>query len=98
MERESFSVGGVSMANHQGGAPGLLPERPFQRLVALIVRRSTVLRQAMRTYLDERKKREMREQMKRGYQQMACLNLSLAEEGPLFEPTSVAADGSRPYD
>ncbi|HLO01520.1 MAG TPA: hypothetical protein VK191_00195 [Symbiobacteriaceae bacterium] len=40
----------------------------------------------------------MREQMKRGYQQMACLNLSLAEEGPLFEPTSAAADGSRPHD
>lgn len=72
--------------------------RPLHRLVGLIARRSAHLRQAMRSYLDERKKREMREQMKRGYQQMACLNLSLAEEGPLFEPTSAAADGSRPHD
>lgn len=77
----------------------LAPEvRPLYRLVDLIARRSTHLRQAMRSYLGERKKREMREQMKRGYQQMACLNLSLAEEGPLFEPTSAAADGSRPHD
>lgn len=72
--------------------------RPLHRLVKLIVQRSAHLRQAMRSYLDERKKREMREQMKRGYQQMACLNLSLAEEGPLFEPTSAAADGARPHD
>lgn len=72
--------------------------RPLHRLVELIARRSAHFRQAMRSYLDERKKREMREQMKRGYQQMACLNLSLAEEGPLFEPTSAAADGSRPHD
>jgi hypothetical protein len=88
------------MANHQGnGASRLLPEqRPLQRLVELVTRRSTILRPAMQNYLDERKKRDMREQMKRGYQQMACLNLSLAEEGPLFEPTSAAADGSRPHD
>lgn len=89
------------MANHQeSGVPQLLRERqrPLQRLVALLTRRSTALRQAMGAYLVERKKREMREQMKRGYQQMAGLNLSLAEEGPLFEPTSAAADGSRPHD
>lgn len=73
-------------------------DRPLYRLAALILQRSAHLRKAMQGYLDERKKREMREQMKRGYQQMACLNLSLAEEGPLFEPTSAATDGSRPHD
>jgi hypothetical protein len=89
------------MANQSGSraTKELSPEiRPLHRLVELIARRSAHLRQAMRSYLDERKKREMREQMKRGYQQMAVLNLSLAEEGPLFEPTSAAADGSRPHD
>lgn len=47
--------------------------------------RSALVREAVRIYVEERKKRDMREQMKRGYREMARINLTLAEEGPVFE-------------
>lgn len=42
--------------------------------------RSELIREAMRFYLAERKKSLMREKMRRGYQEMAQLNLALAQE------------------
>jgi len=42
--------------------------------------RSEFIREAMKLYIAERKKRAIREQMKTGYQEMAKINLSLAEE------------------
>lgn len=42
--------------------------------------RSELIREAMRFYLKEKKKSRLREQMRIGYQQMAQLNLTLAEE------------------
>jgi len=57
--------------------------------------RSALIREAVRIYVAERKKRDMREQMKRGYQQMARVNLTLAEEGPIFETGSPASSRSR---
>jgi len=42
--------------------------------------RSEFIREAMKLYINERKKRIMREQMKKGYQEMAEINLSLAKE------------------
>ncbi len=47
--------------------------------------RSALIREAVRIYVEERKKRDMREQLKRGYREMARINLALAEEGPVFE-------------
>ncbi len=47
--------------------------------------RSALIREAVRIYVEERKKRDMREQMRRGYREMAGINLTLAEEGPVFE-------------
>jgi CopG family transcriptional regulator / antitoxin EndoAI len=47
--------------------------------------RSALIREAVRIYVEERKKRDMRQQMKRGYRAMARINLTLAEEGPVFE-------------
>lgn len=47
--------------------------------------RSALIREAVRIYVEERKKRDMRERMKRGYREMASINLTLAEEGPIFE-------------
>jgi CopG family transcriptional regulator/antitoxin EndoAI len=47
--------------------------------------RSTLIREAVRIYVQERKRRDMREQLKRGYRVMARINLTLAEEGPIFE-------------
>jgi len=37
--------------------------------------RSEFIREAMRVYIAERKRRTVREEMKRGYQEMASLNL-----------------------
>lgn len=59
--------------------------------------RSALIREAVRLYVEERKKRDMREQMIRGYREMARINLSLAEEGPLFETLAVSRGGS-PWD
>lgn len=41
--------------------------------------RSEFVREAMRRYIEEKKKAELREEMKKGYQEMAELNLRLAE-------------------
>ena len=43
------------------------------------VNRSEFVREAMKMYLSERKKRARKEELKKGYQKMAELNLSLAE-------------------
>lgn len=42
--------------------------------------RSELIRQAMRLYLGERKKRTLRESMQRGYMEMAKINLHIASE------------------
>ncbi len=56
--------------------------------------RSEFIREAMKLYISERKRRLLREQMKIGYIEMAKINLSLAVENdnlesevtPAFEP------------
>lgn len=47
--------------------------------------RSEIVREAIRFYLGERKKNLLREQMKKGYIEMAQINLSLANENILIE-------------
>lgn len=47
--------------------------------------RSEFVREAMRMYIEERKRRVIREVMKRGYQEMAIINLTLAEEGLMID-------------
>ena len=42
--------------------------------------RSEFIREAMKLYLQERKKRQIRERMQEGYLEMARLNLALANE------------------
>ncbi|WP_213585781.1 CopG family ribbon-helix-helix protein [Paenibacillus sp. J2TS4] len=42
--------------------------------------RSELIRQAMKLYLMERKKRYLRESMQRGYMEMAKINLNIASE------------------
>ncbi|CAM3486575.1 CopG family ribbon-helix-helix protein [Marinicrinis lubricantis] len=42
--------------------------------------RSEFIRQAMKVYLMERKKRMLRETMQRGYMEMAKINLNMASE------------------
>lgn len=41
--------------------------------------RSELIRDAMRLYIDHKKKREIRDQMRKGYQEMSEINLKLAE-------------------
>lgn len=43
--------------------------------------RSQFVREAMRLYIEDRKRRTVRDMMKKGYQEMAAINLTLAEEG-----------------
>lgn len=47
--------------------------------------RSQFVREAMRLYIEDRKRRAVRDMMKKGYQEMAAINLSLAEEGLLVD-------------
>lgn len=42
--------------------------------------RSEFIREAMCLYISEKKRRSIREQMKKGYQEMAQINLALAME------------------
>ena len=80
------------MALNFGGAvlPGVkrimisLPESLLEEVDGLASlekrNRSEFIREAMRLYILERKRRTIREQMKKGYQEMAQINLSLAKE------------------
>jgi len=43
--------------------------------------RSQFVREAMRLCIEERKRKAIRDMMRKGYQEMASINLSLAEEG-----------------
>ncbi len=55
-------------------------------IVALEKRtRSEFIREAMRLYLRERKKRQIRERMQRGYLEMAGINLALSNEAVYAE-------------
>ncbi|PIC04455.1 antitoxin endoai [Anoxybacillus flavithermus] len=47
--------------------------------------RNELIYQAMKLYIRERKKRQIREAMRRGYMEMAKINLSLASEAFLAE-------------
>ena len=57
--------------------------REFDGLVALEAgsNRSELVREALQCFIEERKKRTLRERLKQGYLEMANLNLQLAEEG-----------------
>ncbi|ABO51399.1 transcriptional regulator, CopG family [Desulforamulus reducens MI-1] len=52
------------------------------------VNRSEFIREAMKLYIAERKRRLLREQMKKGYLEMAKLNLALAIEYQRIENVS----------
>lgn len=52
--------------------------------------RSEVVREAIRFYLGERKKNLMIEQMKKGYMEMAEINLSIASETSGVEEEALA--------
>ncbi|HHX86867.1 MAG TPA: ribbon-helix-helix protein, CopG family [Firmicutes bacterium] len=51
--------------------------------------RSEFIREAMRLYLQERKKRQIREKMQKGYLEMAKINLNLSREALCVENEAV---------
>lgn len=61
-----------------------LPDHLLQEVDGIVEKensnRSEFIRQAMRLYLMERKKRGLRESMQRGYMEMSVINLSMASE------------------
>lgn len=61
-----------------------LPDNLLQEVDGLVEKeksnRSELVRQAMKLYLKERKKRQIRELMQRGYMEMANINLDIASE------------------
>ena len=52
--------------------------------------RSEIVRDAIKFYLEERKKELMIEQMKKGYLEMAPINLTIASESSTLEDESLA--------
>ncbi|RXZ79821.1 ribbon-helix-helix protein, CopG family [Paenibacillaceae bacterium] len=61
-----------------------LPDNLLREVDGIVERensnRSEFIRQAMKLYLIERKKRQIRESMQRGYMEMALINLNMALE------------------
>ena len=53
--------------------------------------RSQFVQEAMILYIEERKRKVTRDIMQRGYQEMAVINLSLAEESLPLEEESMSA-------
>jgi len=47
--------------------------------------RSQFVRDAIRSCIEERKRKEVRDMMRKGYQEMATINIELAEEGLLAD-------------
>lgn len=71
-----------------------LPQNLLQEVDGLVEKeksnRSEFVRQAMKLYLYERKKRLIREMMQQGYMEMAKINLNIASEA--FEAEEEADD------
>ncbi|PTX58885.1 CopG family transcriptional regulator/antitoxin EndoAI [Melghirimyces profundicolus] len=71
-----------------------LPQQLLQEVDGMVEKensnRSEFVRQAMKLYLYERKKRLIREMMQRGYMEMAKINLNIASEA--FEAEEEADD------
>lgn len=61
-----------------------LPDQLLQEVDGIVEQensnRSELIRQAMKLYLLERRKRQIRESMQRGYMEMAKINLHMALE------------------
>ncbi len=60
-----------------------VPDTLLEQVDALVglekTNRSEFVREAMRRYIEEKKKTALKEQMKKGYQEMAEINLSIAK-------------------
>ncbi len=72
-----------------------LPQNLLQEVDGVVERensnRSELIREAMKLYLKERQKRQIRESMQKGYMEMANINLDLASESFLLEEEADSA-------
>lgn len=61
-----------------------IPQNLLQEVDVIVqrehVNRSQLIREAMKYYLQERKRRQIRESMQKGYLEMAKINLNIASE------------------
>jgi CopG family transcriptional regulator/antitoxin EndoAI len=86
-----FLVGVRDLANAQNTKRIMisLPDNLLQEVDGIVEKensnRSEFIRQAMKLYLMERKKRHLRDSMQRGYMEMAKINLNMASEAFLAE-------------
>jgi CopG family transcriptional regulator/antitoxin EndoAI len=66
-----------------------LPDNLLQEVDGIVasekLNRSEFIREAMKLYISEKRKRTIREQMKKGYMEMAKINLALAGENFALE-------------
>lgn len=80
----SYLGGGVSVAELKRIMISI-PNSLLQEVDGIVavdkLSRSQFIREAMRLYIEDRKRKAVRDMMKKGYQEMAVINLSLAEEG-----------------
>ncbi|ACL68935.1 CopG family ribbon-helix-helix protein [Halothermothrix orenii] len=51
--------------------------------------RSEFIREAMKLYLHEKKRQEIREQMRTGYMEMSDINRELADEGITYDALTI---------
>lgn len=72
-----------------------LPQNLLQEVDGVVeieqLNRSELIREAMKLYLLERKKKNIREKMQKGYMEMANINLNLASESFLLEEEADSA-------
>lgn len=72
-----------------------LPQNLLQEVDGVVeieqLNRSELIREAMKLYLLERKKKTIRERMQKGYLEMANINLNLASESFLLEEEADSA-------
>lgn len=82
-------VGGAWIVSNTKRIMISIPQHLLQEVDGVVEKensnRSELIRQAMKMYLRERKKRHIRETMKKGYQEMANINLHMASEAFLAE-------------
>lgn len=71
--------------------PGSLLEEVDDLAAAEKLNRSEFIREAMKMYIQERKRHLLREQMKKGYMEMAKINLALAMEQERLESEALPA-------
>lgn len=78
-----------------------IPDSLLQEVDGIIamekLSRSQFVRDAMRSCIEDRKRKEVRDMMRRGYQEMANINMALAEEGlsadaDMFEMPTLLAE------